>query len=402
MGSDAKESSASQQSVRLCYIYSAPLPSGSPSAVQVMRMCEGFAQIGCRPLLLARGTDSVQASSEALRSLFDYYGIRDPFDVLLMPLRRLRKWGIAMGVVSSILFAWCAVRKAMSIKPAVLYTRDIYTAWLAAERGLRVVFEEHAQPKRRIHEWMRRRLLRSGNTLGIVFISHALEACYKASALFGDGQARTLVAHDAAATSQVRPVHDATKVDGRRLVIGYVGSFLPGRGIELILSLAARLPHLQFRLIGGTLEQIRGPSPRAIPANVECCGFVEPGKVSALFDGMDILLMPYQVHTTTHGGVVSTQWMSPLKMFEYMASGVPLIASDLPVLREVLVPECNGLLVAPDDVGAWAQAIQRLAGDCELRQRLAASARADVVRKYNWSVRAKTIVEQLAPHLATP
>jgi glycosyltransferase involved in cell wall biosynthesis len=174
-----------------------------------------------------------------------------------------------------------------------------------------------------------------------------------------------------------------------------VGSFLPGRGIELILSLAAELPHFQFRIIGGTLEQVQGLSPRGGPANVECCGFAEPGSVSALFDGMDILLMPYQVQTMTHAGAVSTSWMSPLKMFEYMASGVPVIASDLPVLREVLMPDHNVLLVAPDDTKAWTMAIRRLASQPEVRAKLAANAQDAIVREYNWRNRAMAIMGSL-------
>lgn len=395
MPSDASDKSSKPQLGRICYIHPVPLSSGAASAIQVMRMCEGFAQVGSPPVLLSRGTGDEVVCTDGSYSLFDYYGIRDHFDIVSLPTRHLRRCGVALGLLSSVLFACRATARARSIKADLVYTRDIYSAWLAAERGLPVLFEEHEPPRKRLHESLRRRLFASRNITGVVFISHALEACYRTRGLLDTTFVRTMVAHDAASTSQIRPIHNGTMVDGRRLVVGYVGSFLPGRGIELVLSLAAKLSHIQFRLVGGTLEQIQSPSLRVIPANVECCGFVEPARVSALFDEMDILLMPYQTHTTTRGGTVSVQWMSPLKMFEYMASGVPLIASDLPVLREVLVPEYNGLLVAPDDVGAWAQAIQRLAVDCQLRQRLARAAVADIRAKYNWAKRAEAIVNHL-------
>jgi len=82
-------------------------------------------------------------------------------------------------------------------------------------------------------------------------------------------------------------------------------------------------------------------------------------------------------------------------MFEYMASGVPLIASDLPVLREVLKPEYNCVMVAPDDIEAWARAILRLSGDSELRNRLASNASNDIIQTHNWRNRAKVILECL-------
>lgn len=388
--SDPNTDHDQRQTGRVHYIHPAPLPSGGASALQVMRMCEGLAQTGHRPLLLARQADNRQASRDTA-SLFDYYGIQDHFDVLLMRVPHLRRFGVAMGVLSSLLFAWCAVRKVRRMEPEIVYTRDIYTAWVAAIRGLPLVFEEHEQPRRKIHEWMRRRVFGSRHTLAVVFISEALATYYKDSALMNGTHVRSIVAPDAAAISQVRPMRDPLKSNGHKPVVGYVGSVLPGRGIEVILSAARRLPHLQFRVIGGTLEQVRGLS-QAIPANVECCGFVEPGRVSALFDEIDILLMPYQSHTTTHGGTISTGWMSPLKMFEYMASGVPLIASDLPVLREVLHPEENCVMVPPEDIDAWSEAIARLAADSELRRKLAANARTDIVERYNWPSRAKAVL----------
>jgi len=311
-----------------------------------------------------------------------------------MTVPHLRKFGTALGVMSSLLFAGYAIRKARSIESDLLYTRDIYTAWLAILRGLRVIFEEHEVPRRKAHRWMRRQLFRSRNLLGVVFISHSLEAWYKASGLLEGTEVRTLVASDAASLSQVRPLRPVSDAGNRRLVVGYVGSFLRGRGIELILSIAEELPQFQFKLIGGTSEQL----PRTSwppPVNVECCGFAEPGQVSVLFDGIDVLVMPYQNGTTTRSGAVSAQWMSPLKMFEYMASSAPLIASDLPVLREVLVPEHNCLMVPPDDVDAWALAIQRLCGDPELRNRLARNARDDIVQTYNWPSRARVILGHL-------
>jgi glycosyltransferase involved in cell wall biosynthesis len=80
-----------------------------------------------------------------------------------------------------------------------------------------------------------------------------------------------------------------------------------------------------------------------------------------------------------------------------MASGVPLVASDLPVLKEVLIPEYNCLMVAPNDIEAWTGAIQRLAADPALRQRLAVQAKAEVAEKYNWPARAEAILTHLIP-----
>ena len=66
--------------------------------------------------------------------------------------------------------------------------------------------------------------------------------------------------------------------------------------------------------------------------------------------------MPYSRRTVAHGGI-TTDWMSPLKMFEYMAAARPIVASDLPALREVL-NENNALLIPPDNATALAAAFR--------------------------------------------
>jgi glycosyltransferase involved in cell wall biosynthesis len=77
-------------------------------------------------------------------------------------------------------------------------------------------------------------------------------------------------------------------------------------------------------------------------------------------------------------------WLSPLKLFEYMSSGIGVIASDVGQLTEVIQDGNNGLLVPPGDISALVTALQKLIGDPFLRARLARRAREDAVRKHSW------------------
>jgi glycosyltransferase involved in cell wall biosynthesis len=89
-------------------------------------------------------------------------------------------------------------------------------------------------------------------------------------------------------------------------------------------------------------------------------------------------------------GRVSAAYTSPLKLFEYMASGRPMVASDLPALREVLRPDANAVLVEAGDAGALAAGLARVLADAALAARLAAQAREDV-RAWTWDRRAERI-----------
>jgi len=88
---------------------------------------------------------------------------------------------------------------------------------------------------------------------------------------------------------------------------------------------------------------------------------------------------------------ISARYTSPLKVFEAMAVGLPLVASDLPSLRELLADGVDALLVAPDDPAALAAGIRRLLEDPALRQRLGARMLARAP-EHTWDARARRLV----------
>jgi glycosyltransferase involved in cell wall biosynthesis len=139
---------------------------------------------------------------------------------------------------------------------------------------------------------------------------------------------------------------------------------------------------------------VRGPLPGRELGLEECLTFtgpVAPTEVEARLAQAEILVLP------NTGTKVSARYTSPLKLFEYLAAGKPIIASDLPALREVLRQEENCLLTPPGDARALADAIKRLAADPALSERLARQAFADA-DQYTWDRRAARL-EQLFEHL---
>ena len=102
--------------------------------------------------------------------------------------------------------------------------------------------------------------------------------------------------------------------------------------------------------------------------------------------------MPYQrKFKTANDGPDTSKFMSPLKMFEYMATGKPIIASNHDVIKEILSNEKNSLLVEPDNISQWCNAIKKLKSDSKLAYNLGKNAKDDV-RKFTWSERSKMIL----------
>jgi glycosyltransferase involved in cell wall biosynthesis len=118
-----------------------------------------------------------------------------------------------------------------------------------------------------------------------------------------------------------------------------------------------------------------------LDSRVTFTGHVEPGKVPALLGRATVLVLPNPASS------VSMHFTSPLKLFEYMATGRAIVASDLPSFREVLRHGHNAWLVSPGDPDALARGIRRVAEDRELAERLARQALVDVA-DYSWDRRA--------------
>jgi len=183
-----------------------------------------------------------------------------------------------------------------------------------------------------------------------------------------------------------------------RLQVGYVGNVYRGRGVETVLALAAACPWADFHVVGGDASELAPwiEQGRHL-TNLRLHGFVPPGQTDRFRLGADVLLAPYHRRVSTHRGGESARWMSPLKVFEYMAAGRPIIVSDLPVLREVVQDGVHALMCEPENPAVWAEALGRLARDPDLRVRLGREARAEFLRRYTWTARARAALSGIAP-----
>jgi glycosyltransferase involved in cell wall biosynthesis len=127
--------------------------------------------------------------------------------------------------------------------------------------------------------------------------------------------------------------------------------------------------------------------------NVTLTGFVPNADLPQYQAACDVLLMPYQRHVAASSGGDIARYLSPMKLFEYMACGRPIVSSDLPVLRETLNSD-NAILLSPEDQDAWVLALQALQGDSLRREALGHRVRQDV-EQYTWEARAQKILENL-------
>jgi glycosyltransferase involved in cell wall biosynthesis len=171
---------------------------------------------------------------------------------------------------------------------------------------------------------------------------------------------------------------------------GYTGHLYPGRGIELLMELARRNPKTRFLWAGGEQAAIERWSKRLSNAginNVRLMGFVPNTQLPLIQAACDVLMMPHERRVSASGGGDIARFTSPMKMFEYLSSGRAILTSDLPVLREVL-NEDNAVLIAPEEIDAWNDALRSLEANEDRRRALGNQARIDAAR-YTWVERAQ-------------
>ena len=307
------------------------------------------------------------------------------FTVFQLPSRRILK---------RYDFAWSAVHAASIWKADLIYTWTLQAALIAQYRGIPVVLEMHDLPTGRLGPWMFLRFINGKGKKRLLVITTALRERLEkiAGRPFTDSEVQ--IAPNG--TDLERYNHLPEAAEARRqlglpegVTVGYTGHFYSGRGMNLLLGLAQKFPQTRFLWVGGTPQAVATWQTRLNDAgvkNVTLTGFIENRLIPLYQAAADVLLMPYETSISGSSGGNSAEICSPMKMFDYLASGRAIISSDLPVLHEVL-NQRNAVFCPPNDLSAWQKALAELLANPEKCLKLASQAQRDAA-SYTWRGRA--------------
>jgi glycosyltransferase involved in cell wall biosynthesis len=175
--------------------------------------------------------------------------------------------------------------------------------------------------------------------------------------------------------------------------IYFVGNYYYFSGLDVAIRALALLPDVTLHIVGGggsgdpDYDRIQAlVTALQLDQRVVFHGFVAPHALPALFALADMLIMP---HT---GAIRAKYFVSPLKLFQYMSANRPIIASDLPTVREIVSDGTDALLVPPENPIALAAAIERLLRDGDLARTIAANAKIKS-RNYSMEKRARQMID---------
>ncbi|WP_120004472.1 glycosyltransferase family 4 protein [Nesterenkonia muleiensis] len=203
-------------------------------------------------------------------------------------------------------------------------------------------------------------------------------------------------------------VPESRSAENRPLTVGFLGTLKPWHGTEFLLEAFAQLT-ATIASADAVLE-IVGDGPQrtelqalalrlGIGGQVHFRGAAAPGQVPAALAGWDVGVAPYPLSQSS-----GEHYFSPLKVYEYLAAGLPVVASEIGEIPEVVEHWRTGLLVPGSDPGALAAALLLLAENPQQRQQMGAAARAEAVARHRWVSRAADVLEALdgAPRLIRP
>lgn len=178
-------------------------------------------------------------------------------------------------------------------------------------------------------------------------------------------------------TSRIRPAAEASGPP----VVTFVGTLKPWHGVEVLLDAAAlaREPWV-LRVIGdGPQRDALVAQAARLGVTVDFRGAIAPAAMPGQLAGSAIGVAPYPAMAAE-----ADQYFSPLKIYEYLAAGLPVVASRVGQVPAIL-HQGNGVLVEPSDPAALAAALDALAADPARRARLGERARADAEERHSWT-----------------
>jgi glycosyltransferase involved in cell wall biosynthesis len=408
--------------MRLLYLGSSDFPQPKARAIQIVNTCHALARAGADITLVVghRGRASVRAA-------LAQYGLapQPRLRIIRVPILRIppsapapilrrftRVWQ------ASYLAGLAAVLPSQLVgrPPAVVYARDLRTARLvappAAVLGARLAFEVHGLPSYEARLRAGRSALPPADAARLRRLEDEVFSRADHVNTITECARRILIDDYGLPAKKVSTVPDATTApisehgptppvprNGQLPAVYYVGQLYPWKGADLVVDTAARVPGARFVVVGGlpggdgrdpNVEQLDRRARRlGVAERVELRGYVPYGRVPGELRHAAVALVPLPDEP------VARLFTSPLKLFDYMAAGSPIGASDLPAVREILRDGENALLVQPGSPSAFAGAVNRLLANPSLARRLAARAREDVLR-HTWEARAARLIDILS------
>ena len=381
--------------IRLAYISPLRYPSERAGSLFSVKSCEAFARVGVETELWIPWRYNPDFHTD----VFTHYGVERTFKVRKFFAIDLTQYGTWAYPLLYITFALSVFTHVLfKKKDIILYSHEQFALFLLTFISRKTFYEVHDFPgDQKLYQILFKRLT------GVVTTNS-----WKGRELpkrFHISPDKVLVVPNAVSPEDFsinlskEESREKLGLDKETYIIGYVGGLKTmgmEKGVATAIDSLAYLPDTyKLYVVGGEAPQdiqyYRDyATEKKLVDRVIFVGPVAHADVPTHIAACDVLVAPFPANEHY------SHYMSPMKVFEYMASHRPIVVTDLPTLTEVLTDGETALIVPPSDAQALAQAIQKLVQDPALAEKLADAAYTEVTGKYTWSKRAERILSFLS------
>lgn len=382
----------------LIYFSYGNLPSKMAHTIQVAKMGQALSQQINRFELVTGG--DVKSTLRGMDPEFQqWYGLHRKFKLVRLPVHLKATYPFPHNYPRKHhhqRYLNLATLYAYFKSPSLIYTRSPNLVERFLRLGIPVLWEKH-EP---IHEnSSSRAFFTDRNFVGFITISSGLANEY---INLGLDPEKVLVAHSGVDFNNFLPYqskldarHQLSLPEGRKIIV-YSGHLYEYKGIPTILEMARILPEYLFILVGGweeDINKVEQERQRLNLQNVRLIGHVPQAELASYLYAADALLLP-----TSQSWELS-EGTSPLKLFEYMVSKRPIVASALPNIKTVLRDKENAILVEPDNPNAFANAVTSLFENNSLANAITERAYQEV-KGFTWERRTEQILQFVKERMA--
>ena len=365
--------------MRIAYLFNSSTPSSNPSSIQVVNTCSALTQLSHRVKLIVPNTGQNI-------SLQKFYGINK--SPKLIKLKYFNKFPLNFYYY---LFSLFSITYAIFDKTELYITRNIFNLILLNILKKRVIIEIHhdLHNEGRVVKFLCKftNVFNKKNIVKIVAITHAVK--------------KYLVKNFNIESKKIEVIPSASsfkfkfnKLKNKKFYnIGYFGSLDSSKGVNFIIKLAKKDTVNKYYIYGGS-EQDVSKLKKGIPNNLKISHSVCYGELKPIISKMDILLMPSSTKKIRSSGNFGNivKFTSPLKLFDYLASGKLIISSNVSVFKEILSDRKNCIIVNNFKINNWVKIIYKAKFELSKINNIKRNAFI-LSKKYTYIKRAKKMLE---------
>lgn len=366
--------------MHICVISTSQIPSSTANSIQVAKVCQAYKQIGHEVTLYVPGD-----KDEDWETIKRVYGLSEKFQI---------EWIRSAKSFHRYDFALKAMNKSRKMAFDLIHTWTPQVALLANILKMPYLLELHELPTGHLGPYIYKSILKSKfRKKRFLPITNALRNRYEEEFHIKFLPEEVVISPDGVDIERYTNLGSASEMRNRlslpdRFSAVYTGHLYAGRGMNLLIELAKLLPEINFIWVGGRQNDLDQWHKKIIEIgiqNIILTGFIDNELIPKYQAAGDVLLMPYEKEISGSSGGNTAEYCSPMKMFEYLAAGRPIISSDLSVLHEVL-NTTNAIFCDSNDPICWKNAIINLMNFPDIGNNLSKNAIEDA-KKYTWNKR---------------